>query len=61
MVKALSSCIGPSRFGRYVDEHVVPLFASDTKPGGAADSIKGREALQRDLDRLESWAITSKM
>lgn len=31
--------------------------ADDTKLGGAADSIKGGEVLQRDLDKIEFWAI----
>ncbi|GAB0209704.1 mitochondrial enolase superfamily member 1 [Grus japonensis] len=42
-------------------EGVVNKFADDTKLGGAVDSIKGGEALQRDLDRLENWAITNRM
>ncbi|GAB0194205.1 solute carrier organic anion transporter family member 3A1 [Grus japonensis] len=42
-------------------EGVVSKFADDTKSGGAVDSIEGGEALQRDLDRLENWAITNRM
>jgi len=36
-------------------------FANTTKLGGAADYLKYREALQRDLDRQESWAIMNHM
>lgn len=35
--------------------------ADDTKLGGAVDSIADGEALQKDLDRLESWVITNNM
>ncbi|KAJ7403007.1 hypothetical protein BTVI_81466 [Pitangus sulphuratus] len=34
-------------------------FPNDTNPGAAVDSLKDREALWRDLDRVESWANTN--
>lgn len=32
-------------------------FTDHTKLGGAVNSLEDREALERALDRLESWAI----
>lgn len=32
-------------------EHAINRFAVDDKPGGAADSLEGQEALKRNLHR----------